>query len=76
MVSPAYYREQARLLKEWATQVDAATAVKLMKRAVDYEALAQLLDDCPDTSPPIAPLGQPVAQQQQQVQPKDDDTKE
>jgi hypothetical protein len=75
VVSAEYYREQARLLKEWAARADADTAARLLSRASDYLTLAQLLDDTSPARPP-PPLDQPSVQQQQQIQPKNGDKNE
>ena len=72
MVSPAYYREQARVLLEWESRADAETAKRLKARAQEFLTLADLLDPS-ELPPPPAQSDQPAAQQQQQIQPEADD---
>ena len=71
MVTAVYYREQARLLEQWAnTTGDAATAKQLRARARDYLTLADELEKMP-APPPGGGMGQApvvVVQQQQQRQ--------
>jgi hypothetical protein len=68
MASASYYRLQARVFALWAlAATNPATAQRLRSRAAEYVALADELDHA--VPPPHAPP-QPVAQQQQQIQPE------
>ena len=50
MISSEYYRQQARVLREWASRSDAATAEKVRQRAQEYLVLAEAI------STPAAPI--------------------
>jgi hypothetical protein len=70
MVSANYYREQARIFLALAAAAKSAvTAERLRTRARDYTILAEALSE-PPAKPPRAEPARPVAQQQQQAQPK------
>jgi len=76
MVSSAYYRDQARRLRQWALRESGETSEILAARASENETLAEVLDVHPYAPQSKPSSRRPTAQQQQQTQPKNDDKKE
>ena len=80
MVSAAYYRQQAEALRKLARATgDPDEALAHSLRAVEFDYLAEQTDSTEAQQPSIAPPPAPPsgqdqpAQQQQQVQPKDEE---
>jgi hypothetical protein len=76
MPAKEYYLGQARMLGEMAAKMNLLEdAAKLIKRAKEYELLAEAMPFEP-TPPPCTPITIPMQQQQQGPTKEDQDDKE